>query len=544
MKPLSRAGALVALALVTSCAEPPPASAPEDDDEGVVDPAPVPGGTRPPTPARERDAAPPADPGSPAPATSTGRDAAPRPDAAAPDVSEGTNAGADTGAPAADAAAPLPLTNGPLPTGPLPIVIIDVAGQTLPRSPTGKKVSGTLKIVEDHDGMFDWRNPRPLTTRPVAFETPIGISRHGNASDLYGEQKPFNIELRDAAGKERHAPLLGMPKEADWVLNACWVDRTCMKHALVYDAFRDMGRWAARFRWVEVLLDGKYNGMYLLMEKIRRDKNRVNIPAVAPDATGDLTGGYIWKMDSPVDGPGREWLSKAGLRWSWYRPRWDTITPAQKKYLQDHLNAFDDVWQGPSFGDPKTGYRAWLDVPSFVDYMLMNELSMNTDGLWRSAFFHKQTEANGNKIIAGPGWDYDLAFGVEFRAVHRTDAWQHQLLAAALPREDCCKAYAKVFDFWKKLWADPAFQRDLKCRWTELRRGPLSTATLHGKIDAWTKHIAAAEKRHHERYKVIGIKYFGLHFVGKTWAEDVAYLKRWIGERVKWMDANLPGTCR
>ncbi len=71
------------------------------------------------------------------------------------------------------------------------------------------------------------------------------------------------------------------------------------------------------------------------------------------------------------------------------------------------------------------GYRAWIDVPSWIDYWVVNEFSNNVDGIWRSAYFYKQPMAVGGKLYAGPLWDFDLANGnAWFKNGFRWDQWQ------------------------------------------------------------------------------------------------------------------------
>ncbi len=100
---------------------------------------------------------------------------------------------------------------------------------------------------------------------------------------------------------------MGLPKETDWVLNAPFIDRSFLRNVLAYDLFRCMGRYASRTRYCELFLNGEYKGVYILMEKIKRDKNRVNISkADSAAVSGDeLTGGYIFKIDKE-DGAQRD----------------------------------------------------------------------------------------------------------------------------------------------------------------------------------------------------------------------------------------------
>lgn len=116
------------------------------------------------------------------------------------------------------------------------------------------------------------------------FNGKIGIEIRGHSSQMF-PKKQFGIELRDDAG---NSSLLGMPSESDWVLNASYTDKSFLRNVLTYKLGNDLGRYASRTRFCEVVINEKYMGLYILQEKIKRDKNRVNIKKLeSPDITGD-----------------------------------------------------------------------------------------------------------------------------------------------------------------------------------------------------------------------------------------------------------------
>ena len=92
------------------------------------------------------------------------------------------------------------------------------------------------------------------------------------------------------------APLFGLPKESDWVMYAPYTDKTLMRNFLAYTMSNNLGHWAAHCRYVEVVLNGQYVGVYVFMEKIKRGSGRVNIAKLkSSDKSGDnVTGGYIF----------------------------------------------------------------------------------------------------------------------------------------------------------------------------------------------------------------------------------------------------------
>jgi hypothetical protein len=446
---------------------------------------------------------------------------------------------ADAGVAPADAAPALRQ-----PSAILPVLWIEVGGKTIPLR---QKISGRIKIIEDHDGTL-----KGLGSRPVALQAPIGIGVRGSSS-AYFPKKSYSLELRDDAGNDKSFPVLGMPAESDWVLHSCYADKTCMRNALAYAIGSELGRYSPRTRYVEVFLDGRYNGMYLLVEKIKRDKYRVPLPKPAADAaSGDLTGGYIIKIESggdgtPSDAVPRDWVSRESPRvYTYHYPRYNRITSAQKAYIQDHMRKFEQMMKGSAWADPAQGYRTWLEVPSWVDVALVQELANNVDAYHKSVFIQKQPKAAGNKLVLGPLWDFDIAFGnADFRQAHRTDTWAHDMnrFGTAPTPYNPPGSVTRVPFWWEKMWKHPAFQRDLKCRWRELRKGPLSRESIEAKLSFFGKELALAQPRDQALWKTIGVKTTFNYYVGKTYADDVRYLRDWIGKRLAWIDANLPGSC-
>ncbi len=470
--------------------------------------------------------APRADAAAPLPA---GRDAGPR------DVRDRADAPADLSTPevspppAADAALP-PLPPGTRRAG-VPVLWMTVGGAALQKD---VEVTGELTVIEDVLETESGEHVDPRT-RPPALVSRVAIDVHGNFTATL-PKKPLNLELRDEAGAEVERPLLGMPKGSDWVLLACYTDKTCLRSAIVLDVAAQLGRWNPRFRFVELYVDGKYQGLYNLVERVRRDKHRLDLPKPAADAeAGDLTGGNDFRKEGGGKGNGRDWKSRTGFVWTYHYPRHDEITPAQKRYLGDHMTKFEDAVRGPAWADPKAGYRAFLDLPTLVDYALIQELVNGWDGYARSIYFLKRPTADGGLVEHVPLWDFDLAFGnISMGTNFRTDTWAYEN-----PRTG---ADAVAF-FYPKIWSDPPFRDALRCRWEALRKEIVVQAAIDAKIAAWTRQIAPSIARDQKTWKTLGKSIYPNHVAFATYDEEVAWLRSWIDARIRWLDAHLPGRC-
>jgi hypothetical protein len=366
----------------------------------------------------------------------------------------------------------------------------------------------------------------------------MALELHGHSA-LDMPKKTYHLELQDGAGADRAAVLLGLPAESDFVLFGPYPDKSYVRNALALAIGRELGGYQPRTRFAELFLDDQYVGLYVVEEKIKRDKNRVAIPAPASDATaGDVSGGYIFERNGSGSGGGKDWTSALGTVYTLAYPRAAEITPAQRTYLQAHVDRFEAAMKAASWADPTTGYGAFIDVPSWADFALIQELANNPDGYRRSNYFYKAPASTGGLLHEGPWWDFDIAFGnADYNDAARADVFTYTLNRFLKPP-------ITVPFYWEKLWTDRAFQRAVRCRWQALRRGPLSLDWMYGKIDAWVKHVAAAEARDHRRWKTIGVKLWPNPLpIPGSYAGEISYLKDWLAKRVAWLDANLPGAC-
>ena len=503
-------------------------------------------------------------------------------------------AGGAAGAPSPDAAAmPAP---PPVPAHILPVVQLDVPGHT-PTSLLRIKRDGTIRIIEQHDGSHN-----DLASRQPSFTHAIGVSIRGSSSSDF-PQKSFSVELR-AAGVERKASVLGMPAEADWALVACWADKPCMRNMLAYAIAQQWGRWAPRTRFVEVFFNGAYQGLYQLIELPRQDRNRIDVPKPGPDeTTGEaLTGGYIFRRElsgkaSRNVTPQRDWLSPTTAPgpyphqqvYTYHYPREDSITAAQKSYLQRHVAAFEEAMKAATWADPTTGYRSWIDVASWADFMIVNEIAQNVDGYWKSMYITKARDAGGvrGKLLMTPVWDFNFAFGnADYRDGWRTDKLNFNALVdfggecsttdwirggpplcdagcCVTPTETCstgrCWNLPIVPFYWQRVQSDAAFRRDLRCRWQEHRRagGSLDLARIEATIDAWKAQLVPlAVPRHFAKWPALRAYVWPNPYkvdpssapqagdsAAQFFEKEASWLKGWMGRRLRWLDANLPGTC-
>jgi hypothetical protein len=412
----------------------------------------------------------------------------------------------------------------------VPIFWITLGGKPIAK---GAKTVGPLKVIEEHDGTQQLTS---IDGKAVTIESKIGLELRGSSSSYFYAQKPYTVELQDDLGMDRELPLLGMPKESDWVFSSCYSDKSCLRNALSYAIAREAaaasGRWAPRTRWIEVYFDAQYQGLYLLVEKPKGAKGRVNLPRPAATAAlGDITGGYMFSADGDKGSyaynpmvPMREWYDmRIDRRWKHRFPNQYDIMPAQKAYISAQFDALEVSLIN------KAGWQAKIDPQSWMDYFLVSEFNNNVDTFFRSWFFYKLPDVMGGKFFMGPVWDYDLAFGNANYG--KKYCYSNSALGPAAP-------FAIPLN-------DPQFANDMKCRWYELRKpgGPLDVARIEAKIDAFAAHIKTAKARDGKKWGNIGKFVWPNNYIGATWEDEVSYLKYWIRKRLSWVDKTLKGQC-
>lgn len=418
----------------------------------------------------------------------------------------------------------------------LPIVVIQTNGQTIVDDP---KILADLGIISNGNGV---RNH--ISDPKNAYDGKVGIEIRGNYSATL-PQKPYAIELQDVNGNAISAPILGMPSENDWCLIANYNDKSFSRNFLPYHLFDTMGHYSVRSRLVDVVINGEYQGIYLLTEKIKKDPNRVDISTLNPtEIEGrDVTGGYILKIDYWDNS--NSWLLNfhpigfptVDVHMVYYYPKPEDLVPQQKTYIQGFINDFETALYSPTFADTTNGYRKYIDVPSFIDYFIINELARNVDGFKKSRFFSKDKDyANGSicKMKAGPVWDFDWAF---------KDMWSGSEDGSQFMYGDVDQD-VDAPGWYIRLLQDPQFKDELRCRYDDLRRSILKEEYLFAKIDSIASLVHESQEWHFETWGNLGIP-TGTGEVqapSQSYSEEVQRLKDWLSRRLIWLDENMPGT--
>lgn len=465
----------------------------------------------------------------------------------------------------------------------LPIVFIDTKGKCLDNKVT-EKIPATMKVL---DGKT---NNVADSAKGTRYD--IGIKVRGQSSAMF--PKPgYGVEVRDEKGEGMDVSLFGLPPGDDWVFHGPYVDKSMMRNALAHWLFRQAGHYSPRSRHFDLYINGVYRGVYVLLEKIKRGKYRVNVSKLKEtDVAGDsVTGGYIWAFDKTgtnTGGAGSGPIEKEGFNTSdglnviLHYPKKENIQKAQEEYLKKYLNDLEGLFKNGKNG---SGYENYVDMTSALDYVLHEEITNNADSYWCSFFLHKPKDSKGGKVTLGPAWDFNLAmsngsqpengggqggqggmwgfggggngFGSSGVSGWQIENSQKSGNGGMWGMGSSLKAPNWLLGMWK----DSHYQSELKKRWAELRSGVWHTKTMDAYLDSMKIYLKNAADRNFKRWPNLGkasgqndpdpepMKYcnsqsggFGMAMGGynaTTWDGEFEHLRKKMKERIAWMDQQL-----
>lgn len=402
----------------------------------------------------------------------------------------------------------------------IPLVIVNTFGRS---------IGGSI-LTPMHIHIVDvGADGRAHLTGTPDFSGRGGIKTRGSSTG--GRAKvSFSFEIWDEENEDRDVSILGMPPESDWILYGAYnFDRALIRNAFVYEISNQVGRYAVRTRSVELYVNRSpravgtattdYFGVYTLMEKIKIGPERVNVERIGASVVSEpqIGGGYMFKIDR--NDPGDVGFTAGSQQMLWVYPkeidmRW---RPAQTAWVRSHFDAFRRTITAPNAEDPELGYQKYIDLDSWIDHHLINELTKNPDALRLSTFFFK---SRLGKIEYGPVWDFDRTMGCD------DDARAQNPVGWMGPHSQ---------GWWGQLLRQPTFERRYRQRWRQFRRGPMSIVNMHAIIDRMADEIREAQVRNFRRWPLA----LGAPGGPAGWEGEIIHLKRWVSDRANWMDTQF-----
>ena len=335
---------------------------------------------------------------------------------------------------------------------------------------------------------------------------PLEIKGRGNSTWNF-PKKPYKVKLGEDAA------LVGTTPQEDWVLLANAADRSALRtHTAFAVADRTRLGWTPQSRFVELVLNGTSQGMYQLTEQVEVKPGRVDI--------GD--DAYLLEINERFVRDGDRGFRTVRRRTPIVFKDPDDPERGDVIRVRRHVQAFEKVLYGKRFTDPKRGYRPYVDLGSFIDWYLVEELFRNQDSNFFSSVYVSWTP--GGKLEMGPVWDFDLSGGTAFRRAVPPRGWHTRLGTHWIAR----------------MLKDPDFAARVKARWTTLRprverlvsQLPAAATPLRTTAEAdWAQWHAGTEL-------VLGSKH------AESFDGEVEFLRDWLTQRIAWMSQPEAGFAR
>ena len=428
----------------------------------------------------------------------------------------------------------------------LPIVWIEVKGRTIDRN---ERIDARMKVIDNGHGQLNYADTTAHPGQRIDYEGHIALRYRGNSTYNDSPKKPYSLRTLDGPlknGSKKKVKILGMGKDDNWALLAPYSDKSMMRDLLTFELMRPWMEFTPQGRYCELFLDGTYYGVYILCETVSKGKHRLNLDK--PGQEGDaLTGDYLLEVDCnddvtytshyhPVSATGEPYKDKVIL-FQYKSPDFEDLNERQLAYINGRIDQMETVMASAGFNDPQTGYRSYIDVESFINYQLANELGHNVDGYRLSGKFYKRRDAvDGRfKMVI---WDTNLAYGnCRHCEGWRTDTWVYQSNDVLYREGD---PYLVPF-WWYRLNTDEAYVTALKARWAQMREANLSEARIMATVDSLAAVLTShgAESRNSQAWPRWGQYVWPNYYIAKDYADEVSHLKQWLHDRIAWMDKEL-----
>ncbi|PJB15093.1 MAG: hypothetical protein CO118_05205 [Flavobacteriales bacterium CG_4_9_14_3_um_filter_32_8] len=404
----------------------------------------------------------------------------------------------------------------------LPILKINTHHKTILDEP---KIKASLAIINNtEEGINN------LSDSSIHYK--IKIEVRGRTSQSFAK-KSYGFTIYDKKNHQKAVKLLGLPASKKWVLYGPFADKSLIRNALTFSIYSQMGNYAPRFKFIDLVINNNYQGIYLLIEKIQISPNHINIPLLKVDQkdTTQFEGGYLLDIDrysSRTNYPPRKDSidgSAQPVAFSIYNPKKKKINALIEERVKFQFDVFErHIYE-------KDSMYKYIDINSFVDYLIITEFTKNIDGYRLSTFmYNKDINSDIPKFYNGPIWDYNFSFGLaDYHEGYNPEGYVYN--------ED------KYVPFWWKiLLSDKTFSTHLKKRYQELRKTTLSEPTIFKTIDSLSTIFEDSKAINFKKWSVLeATELWPNYYLGKTHEDEINYLKSWITKRLAFLDKDILG---
>lgn len=397
----------------------------------------------------------------------------------------------------------------------LPVLYLDTKEQKIIKE---GKIWGTLDVIDSING-----EKHSILETPD-YQAAVTVNYRGASSYSQFDKKQYRIKFYKKKGSSaaKDYKFLGMGANSEWVLNGPFLDKTFMRNRLAYSLGKEMFEWAPDSRFVELFVDGKYQGVYLAVEPVTNGESRLRLSefGLLPGATA-----YMVKRDrigseaNPLEVYGKT-TGKTNNDLTIEYPTKNKITSQQRTWIAEDISKFEKVLYSDYFADSENGYAKYIDVDSFVDYFILNEVMMNHDAGNLSTYIYKELGGKLQFTI----WDYNNCYD------------NYQWFA-----QDYEKFYLVKVSWFDRLLLDKNFVDKVIIRYEELRKNTLSQDYMYQKLDEYEQELGDAVERN---YAVWGYTFYlpllsGIDRDSGSYEEAIMQLREAIAKRFEFLDNHM-----
>lgn len=336
------------------------------------------------------------------------------------------------------------------------------------------------------------------------FSFPIKIRGRGNSTWNF-PKKSYQFKFDEKYN------LFDMPEDKKWLMLANYSDKTMIRNAVAFElGYLSSLDWSPGSHFAEVSINGKSNGLYQFTEKVETgDSNRVKI--------GDQ--GYLLEVDQldRIDDDDIAFWTNKKLLFVVKDPdlEWGSI---ELEEIESYVNKTENILYSETFKDPDLGYSKYIDVDSFVDWYIINEISKNNDAIFLSSVY--MNYVSGSKLKMGPIWDFDIAFGnINFNNNEKFDGF-----------------WIKNALWIERLFDDEKFVNKVKSRYKYFYN---NKNFILEKARSYSNQIKESRINNESVWNILGKYIWPNYFIGNSFDDEQAYFENWISNRMDWLNIEI-----
>lgn len=417
----------------------------------------------------------------------------------------------------------------------LPIVNIDTDGVEIPGKPIYDDEYNVIDYTLAKDGTTTIKASLDVVNNEKTYnhpnDTPLGmgdvmIRVRGHSSRRF-EKPNYLIKFVNPDGTNNSQSFLGMDSHHEWALHGPYLDKTLIRNYMWYNIAGEIMDYSPNVRFCELILNGEYRGLYLAVETVTSGKDGARLE-LSVNKKDNTFSGYALRLDWG-DGedakklyPFTNYTTRAKTQHEIVYPGIMSMTPELKESIKNEFSLFEKTLYSYDYNNEKHGYKNYIDVDSFVDYFLINELSCNYDAGSLSTYIYKDIDGKYKMCV----WDFNSACDLYQESEMPTDDFR---LNSVL--------------WYQMLFMDNEFTDKVIKRYYELRKTVFSEEYLFSFIDDTIEYLGPAIERNYQKWGyTFNEEYDLLHPTERnfrTYEDYVQHIKDFLSERLAFMDENI-----